>query len=681
MSQAIDILQLIDTISGETVTYRITDTWYDGTPLVPNDDRIDGVIYRELDGVYYRKQIEDKKLLKINTINDLRNFNGYYLEQQISLLGYYSAGDKEPLLYEFTTLNYDTLVDDGGSVIKTNRGSWIAKFNKKIDVKDFGCIANGVFDNGDNLLRLTSYLNSVIPSETNRYKLIFPISDNYFRTTVGVTIPAFVELEMKTPLLASGLTSTLLTIGSSDKVNIKTKLEINVRSEAVNWTDLSYEGFKIVNSNSSFITLVQTVGFSYGGVFMGRANGFSYNEIRLGQLANNKIDLKLTNLSNGWINENSFFGGRFHRVSSINPGQDKYNVLITSDDGIYTNNNNNNFYKPSFENGYTGTGDIVPIVIEHGVQNAFYDVRMETGNVPCLIRTMNASSDNVVEVGFISTVPYTYDKSVQDLGTYPTTIIKARKGGVNQQASKYIVYQSGDLSKKIFSSDGVVAYAPDEMIIGVSTNSLTSKTVTTGITVVNSTSPNLPSHVLIGTTRAIGVKVDTSKNKRFVINKHTIVGGTQGRISIRCYDAAGVILTNTKVYVKGEATTVPAYSTNFGGVYRMGSDGDTNFYINLDTDVKSIDVLIGGGTAAAQLVSFNITAIDFPSSIINPYNKTGWYSATIPTNTSYEVGTIVYNTVQTSGRVSGWIYNGTAWVELVPDPLTSVLQYNDDFNI
>lgn len=673
MSLAEDILLLADNISGELVPYRETTTWYDGSPI--NDSKTDGDIFRKKDGIYYRKTIDEKTLLKIDSIVDLRLQNGYYEGQEISLLGYYQSGDKKLINYKFTIENFSTNTDDGGSIIKSSRGSWIAQFNRKIDVKDFGCISDGAFDNGDNLLRITSYLNSVVPSETNRFKLTFPISNNYFKTTKAVNIPAYVELEMKSPLLGSGVTTTLLTIGSSDLVNIKTNLEINVRSEAVNWTDIAYEGFRVISSNSSFITVIQTVGFRFGGTFIGVANGFSYNEIRLGQLSNNRIDLKLTNFQNGWINENSFFGGRFQRTNSTNPGQDKYNVLITSEDGIYINNNNNNFYKPSFENAYTGVGDMVPIVIQHGVQNAFYDVRMETGNVPCLIRTLNASTDNVVEVGFISTVSYTYDRSVQDLGTYPTTIIKARKGGVNQQASKYLVYDSGDLSHRLFTKDNTDTYAPDELFISNSSNSTIAKN-NTGITIIPS-SNNVLGSVTFPTTRGIGVRVDTSKSKRFVVNKQILTGGNAGRVIIRCYDSSGNVLTNVKTlpdttviaysYVKGEATTIPVYSSNFGGVYRMGSDADANFYINLDSDVKSIDVILGGGTSTLQIRSFSITALDFPTSIINMYNRKGWYSSTIPTTTIYEVGTIAYNTVQLANKVSGWIYNGTAWVELVPD--------------
>lgn len=139
MSKATDILQLIDTTSGEVVTYRETNTWYDGSLLIVDDPRIDNVIYTKKGDTYYKKQIDEKKILKLDNINDLRNFNGYYEGQEITLLGYYYAGDKKPLNYKFTIVNFDSVVDDGGSLIKASKGYWMAQFeNDSVDVKDYG---------------------------------------------------------------------------------------------------------------------------------------------------------------------------------------------------------------------------------------------------------------------------------------------------------------------------------------------------------------------------------------------------------------------------------------------------------------------------------------------------------------------------------------------------------------
>lgn len=116
--------------------YLETSVWYDGNTIT--NEMPDGVIYRKIETKYYRKTIDPNILLKIKTIAELRTTNGYYEGQEISLLGYFTSGDKDPLTYKFTVVNNSTLVDDGGSIIKTSKGSWIAQFNDSVTIKDYG---------------------------------------------------------------------------------------------------------------------------------------------------------------------------------------------------------------------------------------------------------------------------------------------------------------------------------------------------------------------------------------------------------------------------------------------------------------------------------------------------------------------------------------------------------------
>lgn len=150
MSIATDIIKTVDITSGVDVNYRVTSTWYDGSLM--NDSKLDGDIFRKKDGVYYKKTIGSDEIVKIDTIFDLRSTNAYYEGQVVELLGYYSTGDKPSIKYKFTVLNHDTLIDDGGSIIKTNRGSWIAQFGDEIDISHFGCYPDDLnFDNAPQL--------------------------------------------------------------------------------------------------------------------------------------------------------------------------------------------------------------------------------------------------------------------------------------------------------------------------------------------------------------------------------------------------------------------------------------------------------------------------------------------------------------------------------------------------
>src|SRR5688572_4225857 len=140
MSVATDILVKIDVDSSTNITYKETTTWYDGS--IMNDAKCDGVIYKKRDGKYYRKTNAVEDLFKVDNVATLRNYNGYSEGHTILLMGYYGSGDKKPVKYTFTVQNLGSLVDDGGSVIKTDKGAWIAEFNGVINALDFGLKAD-----------------------------------------------------------------------------------------------------------------------------------------------------------------------------------------------------------------------------------------------------------------------------------------------------------------------------------------------------------------------------------------------------------------------------------------------------------------------------------------------------------------------------------------------------------
>lgn len=102
------------------------------------DDSID---YAKVDFVNNEiDKIKEFATQKITNIAQLRNTVGEYEGQIVSLLGYYEAGDKEPLNYKWTSTQG---VDDGGSVITNDRGSWVSQFGNEYNIKDFGIVGDG----------------------------------------------------------------------------------------------------------------------------------------------------------------------------------------------------------------------------------------------------------------------------------------------------------------------------------------------------------------------------------------------------------------------------------------------------------------------------------------------------------------------------------------------------------
>ena len=151
-SEAVDIIQRVDQFTGENVNYKEVTTWYDGTPMT--DAKLDNVIFIKKGAKYYKKQISKQTLLKINTIADLRNLNGYYEGQEVVLMGYYESGDKEPLTYKWTLTQG---VDDEGSVINSGSGSWLAIFGEVVTPECFGAKGDGVINDTLAIQRCLNY--------------------------------------------------------------------------------------------------------------------------------------------------------------------------------------------------------------------------------------------------------------------------------------------------------------------------------------------------------------------------------------------------------------------------------------------------------------------------------------------------------------------------------------------
>lgn len=191
-TEAINTLQRVDVVDNTLVNYVETTTWIDGSPITLA--KCDGYVYKQhQNGKFYRKAIDSKDYLKIDSISNLRNLSGFYEGHTIQLVGYYAAGDKPPVDYKFTTLNFGSLVDDGGAVIKTTKGSWIAQFNKdSVDVRDYG-IKTGDVNSTPIWTKLNTYCvaNNKYIDLSIDVTLVFSSNTNIFTANIrgrGVTL-------------------------------------------------------------------------------------------------------------------------------------------------------------------------------------------------------------------------------------------------------------------------------------------------------------------------------------------------------------------------------------------------------------------------------------------------------------------------------------------------------------
>lgn len=130
--------------------------------------------------------VEKYAIKKINTVSELRTNFGDYEGQIITLLGYYEAGDKEPLNYKWSS---EQGVDDGGSVINTDNGSWLAVFNEVLNIRDFGSKCDGINDDSSFFQNCVNYAASV------GFKKINTPSNSI--CLIGSTVNLFSDLEIE----------------------------------------------------------------------------------------------------------------------------------------------------------------------------------------------------------------------------------------------------------------------------------------------------------------------------------------------------------------------------------------------------------------------------------------------------------------------------------------------------
>ena len=135
--------------------------------------------------------VEKFAVKKINNIAELRNTKGEYEGQVIELLGYYNAGDKEPIQYVWSN-NIQT--DNKGTIISTNNGSWEHYYDVFLNVEIFGCNA----DIEDNRLMINDAINALKEGET------LVINNNY-KVVAGSNYASVINIKSKMNLLLNGI--------------------------------------------------------------------------------------------------------------------------------------------------------------------------------------------------------------------------------------------------------------------------------------------------------------------------------------------------------------------------------------------------------------------------------------------------------------------------------------------
>jgi hypothetical protein len=523
----------------------------------------------------------------------------------------------------------------------------LVKGGPVFDVTAYGATGDGTTDDYTAIAAAVSAAAAAATAGQTA-TLFFPPAIAYDSAS-PVVVGAGINVIMEAPLVYTGSSNVAaLTIGITGASNGYGTFKINVeRATQSDWSSESNIGVLFYSPTKCDITIVATRGFTIGAQFNGHGAGCHYNTVMLGDMRNAKIGLDITNNStgtSGWCNENVFIGGRFWQSTGVNSGTARTGIRITSQDAVYTTNNNNTFLKPSIESpdGTTATA----ISIEYGAGNHFQDVRAE--NITTGVEFKNASYENVVAFGYESLTTQSTDTSTN--GT--NVVIGARTRHIER------------MTRPIFAlTDIINTYAPWS---GTSI-------MVPGCSLVNANPPvkNSAGYVLgadyieFNSSRGVGVLVDTTINKEFLLARD-VSNSQGGRIGVKCFDAAGAALDNTgpnHPYAKGSAAAPISYNAAAGGVYRTGADSTGQAYVKVNDDVKSAWIGIIGGSSAARVKGFAIYTTPIGSA---PGVTAGYAGATERRRAAtqspqtsgigtWAVGNVVWASAPAAGSAAGWV--------------------------
>lgn len=164
-------------------------------------------------------------------------------------------------------------------------------------------------------------------------------------------------------------------------------------------------GVDLVNLNTCTVRFPRIRNFETGMRVYGASQGSVYNNIFLGYLDNNHVNLLVTHDEKGWSNENAFYGGRFaHTMLGYagcrgTSGDKTCNqVVLRRGSSSIGGPNNNVFIKPSLEGSEV---DQYRVVFDGARHNMFVNARWETtGALYARVSYLNNSDFNTINHGY-----------------------------------------------------------------------------------------------------------------------------------------------------------------------------------------------------------------------------------------------------------------------------------------
>jgi len=287
-----------------------------------------------------------------------------------------------------------------GAVTRTAQ----AKMRETVSVKDFGAVGDGVADDTAAIQAAVTYAKTLTSP-----KLVINNGTYLTSSTLTFDLPNYSTIEFIGEIVtATGLPAVRIGSSSANIFGLEV-FGLKVRRLS-NDTSGGSTGVQLRNLAWSYVDVRKCIGFQDGVFCYGDQpnGGFSYNEVHLGFVHDNKRNLYLLGAGSGYCNENNFYGGSFNH-STTYPAVSTTNLEIAHFPANALNNNR--FYGPSFEdNSALATAAII-----NGTSNVIFWPRMENpGNQPNYQIQFTANSLECRLIG----ASFTFvESNISDLGS------------------------------------------------------------------------------------------------------------------------------------------------------------------------------------------------------------------------------------------------------------------------
>lgn len=290
----------------------------------------------------------------------------------------------------------------------STKRSFETRFADEINVKDFGAVGNGTTDD-------TAAIQAAITAAgtIKSPKVVIPSGEYLVSDTITFNLPDGSTLECVGTFKSSVSNKAAIIVGrAGENGAFYTVNGLKVfRSVGSDTTGTSI-GIVLLNLIASKVEIQECYFFRYGVKAFGDGLGFSYNNIYLGAIRDNRDNLTLTSSAGGYCNECNWFGGTFNHSSS-------YSTVVTTThiniEDRAPELGNHRFYGPSFEDSTNSTLNTAMIIngdqnvvfwprLEHDYYQSTYLIKITAAATGCGIigGGFGVNSENIQDLGAVS---------------------------------------------------------------------------------------------------------------------------------------------------------------------------------------------------------------------------------------------------------------------------------------